>query len=124
MQSVTSGMETDVGLWLGRKVPFKDSILTVTETDLKVLPRMRDYLIAVAEQHGTVTYGEMKADLHLMHAVNGLGRLLDLLSFDCDKREEPSLAALVVSKRNQEVGDSFAGDAADERALAYARWGT
>lgn len=114
--------ETDAGLWLGRKVPFKGSILTVTETDLMVLPRIREYLLAVAKRHDTVTYGELKADLKLVHAVNGLGRLLDLLSFECGKRDEPSLAALVVSKRTQEVGESFAGDAGEERELVYARW--
>ena len=46
---------------LGEKVPIKQSTLTVTETDVAVLPRLRDYLMGVARARGTVTYTEVPA---------------------------------------------------------------
>ena len=109
---------------LGEKVPIKQSTLTVTETDVAVLPRLRDYLMGVARARGTVTYTEVKVDLELPHAVNGLGRLLDLLSVECvDRRGEPSLAALVVAQDTGEVGADFEGDPVATRDEVYAHWG-
>jgi hypothetical protein len=51
-----------------------------------------------------------------------MGRLLDLLSVDCDRRGEPSLAAIVVNAVTGEIGDDFDGDAAAERRRLYANW--
>lgn len=111
-------------LKLGEVVPFdfRPHPYTVTETDLVWLPRMRDYLLGVARGRATVTYGQMKTDLEMPHAPNGLGRLLDLLSEECRQRKEPSLASLVVNKNSGEVGTEFYGDAAQEREKVYRRW--
>lgn len=53
-----------------------------------------------------------------------MGRLLDLLSEDCIRGGEPSLAAIVVNSTTGEVGIAF-GDPIRERALLYAQpnWG-
>ncbi|WP_045820815.1 hypothetical protein [Williamsia herbipolensis] len=107
---------------LGQLVESKGRWLKVSELDLEVLPRMRKYLIGVAQRAQTVFYGEMKADLDLPHPSNGLGRLLDLLSADCIRRNEPSLAAVVVARATGEVGAAFTGDPETERVDLREYW--
>ncbi len=109
-------------LRLGEKVDMKGRRMTVTQKAFDSLPRVRDHLIDVARAGQTVTYGQLVADLGLPYLPRGLGRLLDLLSEDCLRRNEPSLAALVVSDSTGEVGSDFAGDAQSERGDLYAHW--
>jgi hypothetical protein len=109
-------------LLVGEKVTAKGSTLTVTELDLASLPALRAHLIEIAGRCGTTTYGALKADLGLRHAVNGFGRLLDLLGEDCARRAEPSLSALVVTQRTGEVGTGADRSAEQERAALYDRW--
>ncbi len=45
----------------GEKVPFKARVLTVTDLDLKSLPPLRAFLIDVATNHSTVSYGHVRA---------------------------------------------------------------
>ena len=104
----------------GERVPIKGRVVTVTDTAFEHLPDVRDYLREVARRRQTVTYGRLKADLDLPYLVQGMGRLLDLLSEDCRRRGEPSLAALVVNQATGEVGDDVGGEAAAERELVYA----
>lgn len=52
----------------------------------------------------------------------GLGRLLDVLSVECERRQEPSLASLVVRRETGEVGAAFVGDAEGEREECYRYW--
>jgi len=106
-------------LKLGERVDIKGRTLTVTQTAFDCLPRTRDFLIEVARSGLTVTYGKLKGELDLPYAPNGMGRLLDLLSEDCDRRGEPSLAAVVVNATTGEVGDDYAGDAFAERTRVY-----
>ncbi|GAA2725787.1 hypothetical protein CAE01nite_20810 [Cellulomonas aerilata] len=58
------------------------------------------------------------------YLVHGMGRLLDLLSEDCFRRNEPSLASIVVNASTGEVGADFDGDASAERELVFdhLRW--
>jgi hypothetical protein len=109
-------------LKLGERVEMKGRTLTVTQTAFDCLPRTRNFLIDVARKGRTVTYGEVKSELDLPYAPNGMGRLLDLLSEDCDRRNEPSLAAIVVNRSTGEVGHDYAGDAFAERELVYKHW--
>lgn len=109
-------------LHLGEKVPMKGRTMTVTALAMSSLPGVRDHLIEVAKDGSTTTYGELKADLGLPHPANGLGRLLDLLSEDCRRRREPSLAAIVVGAETGEVGSDFGGDPVAERQALYAHW--
>lgn len=58
--------------------------MTVAQTAFDCLERTRDFLITVARRGSTVTYGELRGQLHIPYAPNGMGCLLDLLSEDCD----------------------------------------
>lgn len=111
-------------LRLGEKVTVKGRNLTVTPTAFDCLPRARDVLVEAALARRTVSYTELKERADLPYAQNGLGRLLDLLSEDCFRRGEPSLASLVVNRSTGEVGSDFAGDPVAERAdvFAHGRW--
>jgi hypothetical protein len=106
----------------GEKLQIKGRTVTVTPTAVACLPRMREHLIEVAKAGQTTTYGELKAHAGLPYAPNGLGRPLDLLSEDCRRRDEPSLASLVVSAATGEVGSDFGGDPVAERVAVYALW--
>lgn len=110
-------------LSLGEKIAPKGRILTVSELDVATLADMRPLLIEVARSRGTISYSALIKALDLPHATNGLGRILDLLSEDCSRRDEPSLAALVVSQSTGEVGEAFWGNPASERKLVYQIWG-
>jgi hypothetical protein len=110
-------------LSLGEQVEVKGRRMTVTPKAYDCLPKVRDRLIEIARAGGTTTYGRLVADLGLPYLPRGLGRLLDLLSEDCSRRHEPSLAALVVSDSTGEVGADFDGDAASMRGEVYAHWG-
>jgi hypothetical protein len=112
----------ELRLSLGEKVQMKGRSITVTPSATEWLPRIRDHLIEVAKAGRTITYGGLRSDLGMPHPANGLGRLLDLLSEDCFRRDEPSLASLVVNSSTGEVGSDFDGDAPAERVLVYERW--
>lgn len=110
-------------LRLGEKVDMKGRRMTVTPKAFDALPKMRDHLIEVARRGETTTYGNLVGDLALPFLPRGLGRPLDLLSEDCFRRNEPSLAALVVSDSTGEVGSDFGGDPLAEREAVYNYWG-
>jgi hypothetical protein len=112
-----------MGLMLrrGEKISMKGRTVTVTDTAFECLPRVRDRLIEAALARETVTYGELREELRLPYLVQGMGRLLDLLSEDCFRRNEPSLASIVVNASTGEVGDDFDGDARTERELVFDR---
>ncbi|MHD0279580.1 hypothetical protein [Rhodococcus aetherivorans] len=107
---------------LGEKIAPKGRTLTVTDLDVVTLTEMRPLLIGVALSGGTISHAALIRVLGLPHATNGLGRTLDLLSEDCIRRREPSLAALVVSKSTGEVGAAFWGNPSAERGLVYNHW--
>lgn len=113
--------EMSLMLKMGERFEMKGRTLTVTPTAFECLPRVRTILIEAARSGETVTYSEMHDQLDLPYAVNGMGRLLDLLSEDCIRRREPSLAAIVVNATTGEVGEDFAGDPVAERALVFAQ---
>jgi hypothetical protein len=118
----TSYRDNGLALTIGETVEAKGRGLRVSELDLVTLPRVRELLITVAGAGITVTYGAMREALALPHPPNGLGRLLDLLSEDCFRRGEPSLAAVVVSQSSGEVGSAFVGNAEEERKLLDEFW--
>ncbi|MBB6568183.1 hypothetical protein HPO96_03100 [Kribbella sandramycini] len=95
-----------MGLRVGETVGVKGRQLRVTPLDVDCVPRVREYLIGLARRGETVAYGGLKRELGLPHALNGLGRLLDLVAVDCRRRGEPSLAVLVVNAVTQEVGET------------------
>ncbi len=103
----------------GEKVSMKGRTITVTDTAFECLPRVRDRLVEAARARETVTYGELREELQLPYLVQGMGRLLDLLSEDCFRRGEPSLASIVVNASTGEVGEDFAGDPRAERTSVF-----
>jgi len=94
----------------------------VSEQDLAAVEAMRAFLIAEAVARSTVTYGELVATLRLPTPPKGLGRLLVLLSEDCERRGEPTLAAIVVTQSTGEVGDGYGAGARDDRAELFDYW--
>ncbi|UQB70808.1 hypothetical protein KI427_14110 [Rhodococcus ruber] len=115
------GNDRDMGLHLqlGEKITPKGRTLTVTDLDVVTLTELRPLLIGIALSGGTIHHSALIKALELPHATNGLGRVLDLLSEDCRRRREPSLAALVVSQSTGEVGSAFWGNPSSERTDVY-----
>ncbi|TIC86643.1 hypothetical protein [Nocardioides sp. GY 10127] len=111
----------EILLRLGEKVPVNGRLVTVTELAHQSLPRLRAYLVHVAREGTTRTYGQVVEDLALPYLPRGLGRLLDLVNVDCQRRREPSLAALVVNQSG-EVGSEAYGDPVAERAALRRYW--
>lgn len=111
-------------LKLGEKVTIKGRTHNVSETAVECLPRVRDHLIECARARRTITYGELVSEVELTYRPQGLGWLMNLLSVDCQRRDEPSLAALVVRDDTGEVGHDFEGDAEAERDRLFAYWAT
>ena len=106
----------------GERFDMKGRVIKVTKMQADVGPRVRDELIEVARRGDKITYGELKAAAHLSHPPNGMGRLLDVISEDCFRRGEPSLAPLVVNAETREVGADYEGDPIADRQAAYDHW--
>jgi hypothetical protein len=96
--------------------------LHVGPRDVASVTAMRATLIDEARARATVTYGELVRDLALPVAPTGLGRLLELLSEDCARRGEPTLAAIVVTQSTGEVGHGYGAGARSDRAALYRYW--
>jgi hypothetical protein len=80
--------------------------------------------VAVADENAgcsTLTYGTLIEALALPH-LEWPGPAPDLLSEDCFRRGEPSLAAVVVTHTTGEVGSAFVGNAQEERDLLFGFW--
>jgi len=105
-------------------IEFRDGkVITVTPHMHDALTRMRAALIATAQAGAATTYGKLVIATGGPYLAQGLGPALDVLSVDCERRGEPSLAALVVRGDTGEVGDAFVGDADGERELCWTHWG-
>lgn len=99
-----------------------DGVGVVTRTDVESVVAARDVLSQVAQQGAVLTYGDLRERAHLTQPPHGLGRVLGMLSADCFRRDEPSLASLVVNKSTGEVGYRFLGDPVSERADVWEFW--
>lgn len=116
-----SGVDS-VRLRAGETVTTEKRRIHVSERDVDSVAAMRAMLIEEARARATVTYGEFVRDLALPTSPKGLGRLLDLLSEDCARRGEPTLAAIVVTATTGEVGRGYGGGAAADRDALYRHW--
>ncbi len=94
----------------------------VSAADVDAVGRMRAALVDVARARGTMTYGDLVEEAELPYPPRRLGRLLVLISEDCDRRGEPTLAAIVVTRSTGEVGDGYGAGASDDRADLYSYW--
>lgn len=106
----------------GDRFEAKGRTLRITRLDVALGPGARACLIEIAKQRGLVTYGEFKEAAGLPHAVNGIGRLLDVLSEDCRVRGEPSLAPIVINASTNEVGSDYQGHSELDRTALYDYW--
>ena len=109
-------------LQVGETVVTEKRRIHVSERDIRSVLAMRGMLIEEARSRATVTYGEVVRDLRLPTSPKGLGRLLDLLSEDCARRGEPTLAAIVVTAGTGEVGHGYGEGADSDREALYAHW--
>jgi hypothetical protein len=104
-------------------VPWRpERPVKVTSTMYEAVYRLRAATIIAARRRSTITYGEAELAIDGLYVAQGLGPALDLLSYDCEARGEPSLAALVVRKDSGKVGDGFVGDAELGREECYEHW--
>lgn len=81
--------------------------VTVTEERLMTVALARAAVAAVAITGQTITYGELATALDDRFSYRNPGVILDLLSLDCIRRGEPSLAALVVQASSRRPGDGY-----------------
>lgn len=96
--------------------------IRVTQNMYDALTKLRPVLVDAARRGATVTYKDAAIATGNAYLPQGLGPALDVLSEDCFRRDEPSLAALVVRSDVGEVGEAFVGDAEDEREACWRRW--
>lgn len=115
-------MSADVLLEVGETIETERRRFHVRPVDRESVAAMRALLIDEARAGATITYGELVRTLRLPCPPKGLGRLLVLLSEDCARRGEPTLAAIVVTQTTGEVGDGYGVGARDDRAELYDYW--
>ena len=83
----------------------------------------RSVLIDVAQHREVITYGELSDAIGRSVLPRHMGPLLSMIDHDCAARDEPGLAALVVSAATREVGTSDDRWAAPQRLACWERWG-
>ncbi|MEV5650524.1 hypothetical protein AB0L57_19925 [Nocardia sp. NPDC052254] len=81
--------------------------VTVTEKLLMTVALARAAVSAIAIAGQTITYGKLATALDDRFNYRRPGVILDLLSLDCIRRDEPSLAALVVQASTGRPGDGY-----------------
>ena len=79
----------------GQVIETDSGPIKATAGDLAWLRQIRSFLLAVFAQQGHVDAAELKELVGLPHQLDDLGPLLQLLTHDCTRRGEPSLADLV-----------------------------
>lgn len=98
-------------LVVGEQPEFKwrrELEVIVTEERLMTVALARAAVAAIAVIGQTITYGELAKALDDRFNYRNPGVILDLLSLDCIRRGEPSLAALVVQASSGRPGDGYA----------------
>jgi hypothetical protein len=96
--------------------------VNVTSLLAETVPLARAALLAAAQLGRTITYGQLSVALDGRYPPIALGNVLDLVSYDCQMRREPSLAALVIRGDTNEPGDAWIGDAHAEQKLCFEHW--
>ena len=84
--------------------------------------RARSALIEAARERDVLTYGELSEAIGGLVLPRHMGPLLHMLEHDCAERDEPGLAALVVSAVTGEVGTPDVGWAPPQRRIVWAHW--
>lgn len=99
----------------------------VTPRMLEALKRARAVLIGIALAGETITYTNLSVAIDRLYPARNMGRLLDLVSLDCNLRNEAyTLPLVVVQAWTGECGSGMARDprqSLDEaRSVLYAEW--
>ena len=91
----------------GQVIETESGPIKVTAVDLAWVRQIRSFLLAVFAQQGRVDAAELKELVGLPHQLDEVARLLELLTADCTRRGEPSLADLVegVPEAAEQVGE-------------------
>lgn len=84
--------------------------------------RARSALIEAARHRDVLTYGELSQAIGGLVLPRHMGPLLHMLEHDCAERDEPGLAALVVSAATGEVSTPDARWAPPQRQAVWAYW--
>ena len=84
--------------------------------------RARSALIEAARHRDVLTYGELSQAIGGLVLPRHMGPLLHMLEHDCAERDEPGLAALVVSAATGEVSTPDARWAPPQRRTVWAHW--
>lgn len=84
--------------------------------------RARSALIEAARHRDVLTYGELSQAIGGLVLPRHMGPLLHMLEHDCAERDEPGLAALVVSAVTGEVSTPDARWAPPQRRAVWAYW--
>ncbi|WP_433634847.1 hypothetical protein [Nocardia sp. CA-120079] len=105
----------------------QDRPVVVNERMFSAAVLARAALIAVAHTGQTITYGGLSKAIDGLYHYQQLGRLLDVVSYDCFRRgEKRSLAALVVLSTSTEPSYGFVHDdsvqMADYQRLVQLDW--
>ena len=79
----------------GQVIETESGPIKATAADVAWLRQIRSFLLAVFAQQGHVDAAELKELVGLPHQLDEVARLLELLTHDCMRRGEPSLADLV-----------------------------
>ena len=114
-----SSIDLTVGATIA--TPWRGPI-SVTSLLAETVPVARAALLTIAQLGSTMTYGQLSTALDRRYPPINLGSVLDLVSYDCRLRGEPSLAALVIRGDTNEPGYAWIGDATAERRRCYERW--
>jgi hypothetical protein len=121
-ENATAALDPSATLIVGEIVGSDRRRFHVRADDLASVARMRAHLIDAARAGETVTYGELVREAELPVPPKALGRLLVLLSEDCARRGEPTLAAIVVTASTREVGDGYGPGAEHDRKELHRFW--
>ena len=97
-------------------------VRNVSVDDIARVAVLRGLLIAAAAHRSTMTYGVLKRLTNSPRLAKSLNRDLRMLCVECERRGEPSLAALVVQAATEEVGHGFVGDPVAARRACYDFW--
>lgn len=103
-------------------LPIRGRTVNVDDTMLTAIARARAALIVVAQNRRTITYKALDAAMDRLLGYRNLGDMLDILSEDCFRRNEESLAGLVVRSDTHEVGDGYVGAPREDRSKVHDQW--
>ena len=115
-------MPQPLAIVVGDRFPVGERMYRLTPRLAQSTSAARSVLIDVAQHREVITYGELSDAIGRSVLPRHMGPLLSMIDHDCAARDEPGLAALVVSAATGEVGTSDDSWAAPQRLACWERW--